>query len=275
MTIFNFGGGVNDYVETPDPLVSGQVKRPPSGAAVLVRNAVTLAAMTATVTSTYGYLTAYSTTDVPLIDASADGGTTWRLIQGRESIIASATAGTSSAEALQLATTALARADTAVAAVTPAPVRTAGSNVCDLPDKLATFVRVNIPVDPVNTVSNLWPDRLAFYFEGIRTGYFNEYGEMRARSAKATTQALRVAGFQGGSTGNIFEVTAFAQATVRFAVSETAGVFTVPVSAPNIGPNRFTVSGSPPSSPAINDAWLDTSGASNVLKVWTGTVWDT
>jgi hypothetical protein len=274
MTIFNFGGGVNDYVEVPDPLVSGQVKRPPAGVAVLVRNAVTLAAITATVTSTYGYLTAYSTTDVPLIEVSADGGTSWRLIQGRESIISAATAGTSSAEALQLATTALAKADTAVAAVTPAPVRTAGSNVCDLLDKLTPFARVNIPVDPVNTISNLWPDRLAFYFEGTRTGYFNEYGEIRARSAKATTQALRVAGFLGGSTGNILEVTAFAQGTIRFAVSETAGVFTVPVSAPNIGANRVTVGATAPTSPAINDAWIDTSGATNAVKVWTGTVWD-
>lgn len=274
MTVYNFGGGVNDYVEVPDLTVSGQVKRPTSGVAVLVRDAVTAVAMSGTTTAAYGYLTPFSTTNVPLIDVSADAGTTWRMIQGRESIISAATAGTSSAEALQLATTALEKAETALVAVTPAPVKTAGSNVCDLPNKLATFARVNIPVDPVNTTSNLWPDRFAFYFEGTRTGYFNEYGEIRARSAKATTQALRVAGFLGGSTGNILEVTAFAQGTIRFAVSETAGVFTVPVSAPNIGANRVTVGATAPTSPAINDAWIDTSGATNAVKVWTGTVWD-
>jgi len=38
------------------------------------------------------------------------------------------------------------------------------------------FVRVNITDD--TSATSGWPDRFAFYFSGIRTGYHNEYGEL-------------------------------------------------------------------------------------------------
>lgn len=51
------------------------------------------------------------------------------------------------------------------------------------------FARVNITDDATPTAE--WPDRFAFYFNGTRAGYFNEYGELRARPAKQNTIGFR------------------------------------------------------------------------------------
>lgn len=64
----------------------------------------------------------------------------------------------------------------------------------ELDDSSQAFLRVDIPDDSSDT--NTWPDRFAFYFEdgtpgGRRTGYFNEYGELRARPAKNNTVGFR------------------------------------------------------------------------------------
>jgi len=63
--------------------------------------------------------------------------------------------------------------------------------------------------DDGSTTSS-WPDRFQFLFDGVRTGGFNEYGELRSDAAKSNTVAARFHGHKTGgtadSTGNILEV---------------------------------------------------------------------
>lgn len=147
------------------------------------------------------------------------------------------------------------------------------------------FVRVNISDDASPTGG--WPDRLAFYFNGVRTGYHNEYGELRARPGKNNTVALRALGWNGVSSADIFQVADTSQSTVYFGVSSTASTFAVPISSTanigttgtvtatgfttagnvaatgtvtgsNIG-NKVTTSSTAPSSPSVGDVWVDTS----------------
>jgi hypothetical protein len=129
------------------------------------------------------------------------------------------------------------------------------------------FVRVDISDD--GSATSGWPDRLAFYFNGTRTGYHNEYGEVRARPAKATTVALRAMGF-GSGTANIFEVAPTSTGTEMLAVSTAAITMTVPlnstanisttgtISGSNVGA-KVTASSSAPSSPSVGDVWIDLS----------------
>ncbi|HKX73519.1 MAG TPA: hypothetical protein VJM32_05870 [Candidatus Saccharimonadales bacterium] len=113
------------------------------------------------------------------------------------------------------------------------------ANIVTLPDSSVQYIRVNIPDDGSPTGG--WPDRYVNYFNGTRTGYFNEYGEMRARPAKTSTVAFRAMGVSGGSSTDILQVTNSGQSATYFGVSQTAAAFTVPVSstgnitAPNIG----------------------------------------
>lgn len=88
-----------------------------------------------------------------------------------------------------------------------------------LPDSGTLFHRVDIPDDATPTGG--WPDRLAFFFNGTRTGYHNEYGELRARPAKTNTVALRCQGHGSGSSVDIFQVTDSSNATVYLGVSST------------------------------------------------------
>lgn len=129
------------------------------------------------------------------------------------------------------------------------------------------FARVDISDDASPTAG--WPDRMAFYFNGTRTGYHNEYGELRARPAKSSTVALRAMYFGSGSA-NIFEVAPSAAGTEYFAVSSTAAALTVPLSstqnitttgtvaASNIDA-KVTASSTAPASPAVGDVWIDLS----------------
>jgi hypothetical protein len=95
------------------------------------------------------------------------------------------------------------------------------------------------------TATGTWPDRFAFWFDpagaspAVRTGYHNEYGELRARPAKASTVPFRVLTYTntGGTTTDIFQVTTGDGSTQKyFVVSQDAAVFTVPVTAPNLQP---------------------------------------
>lgn len=93
-----------------------------------------------------------------------------------------------------------------------------------------------------------WPDRLAFYFSHqtngpTRTGYFNEYGEVRARPAKTSTVALRCQEHASGSSGDIFQVTNPSNVPY-FSVSNTAVVSTLPVRAPNTSVDAVRVTDS-------------------------------
>lgn len=90
-------------------------------------------------------------------------------------------------------------------------------------------------VDLNYTATGGTPDAMTFYYGGsggtggTRTGYHNEYGELRARPALQATVALRAMGHTSGSSGNVFEVANHDASAVRFSVSETAAAFTVPV----------------------------------------------
>lgn len=92
-----------------------------------------------------------------------------------------------------------------------------------LPDSLTTLARIDIPDDASPTAS--WPDRLAFYFDNsgtlTRTGYHNEYGELRARPAKTSTVAFRAQAHASGSSGDILQVTNSSNATVYLGVSSS------------------------------------------------------
>lgn len=48
-----------------------------------------------------------------------------------------------------------------------------------------------------------WPDRLSFRFNGVRTGSFNEYGEIRVEAALGTTVAMRAHGTAGGANPGV------------------------------------------------------------------------
>lgn len=88
-----------------------------------------------------------------------------------------------------------------------------------LPDSSTLFHRVDIPDDATPTGG--WPDRLAFYFNGTRTGYHNEYGELRARPGKTNTTAFRCQAHGSGSSVDILQVTDATNATVYLGVSST------------------------------------------------------
>lgn len=130
------------------------------------------------------------------------------------------------------------------------------------------FVRVNITDDASPTSG--WPDRLAFYFDSVRTGYHNEYGELRARPGKNNTVALRAMGWNGASSAYILEVANNSSSTTYFGVTSTQIDATVPISSnsnitttgtvngSNIGA-KVTTSSSAPSSPSVGDVWVDTS----------------
>lgn len=98
------------------------------------------------------------------------------------------------------------------------------------------FAEVQIPDD--GTSSSGWPDRLAFYFWNgsafIRTGYFNEFGEVRGRKAKTSTVSARFQDHASTSTVDILQVTSSDNNTVYLGVSRTLAAFGVPITAPNV-----------------------------------------
>lgn len=129
-------------------------------------------------------------------------------------------------------------------------VAKAGANIAILPDSTTQFVRVNIPDDGSPTAG--WPDRYVNYFNGTRTGYFNEYGEIRARPAQTDTVPLRVMSHASGSTANLLEVTDNNSATTYLSVSQTAAALSVPltssstIAATNIGAKVIVLNAADP-----------------------------
>ena len=130
------------------------------------------------------------------------------------------------------------------------------------------FARIDISDDASPTAG--WPDRMAFYFNGTRSGYFNEYGELRARPGKVNTVALRAMKWASSSTVDIFQVTSSDGTTiylgvgpstiaVNAAINSTQDINTTgAVSGSNIG-NKVTASATAPASPAVGDVWVDLS----------------
>lgn len=131
-----------------------------------------------------------------------------------------------------------AAAQTKLNAAADAVVKSA-DNVVNMADSSKQFMRVNIPDDGSPTGG--WPDRYVNFFNGTRTGYFNEYGEVRGRPAKTSTVAMRAMGHASGSSGNILEVTNSGQSATYLGVSSSQVSASVPivststVSATNIG----------------------------------------
>lgn len=116
MTTFNFGTAYDPahYVEIPDPDNAGQVIRPDAGVTLKARNAKTLAALPDITTTTYGYW-ATSTTDVPQIQVSGDGGSTWvGPLDAAEARTSAITAGVDASSALSAANGAVTTAGTAL-----------------------------------------------------------------------------------------------------------------------------------------------------------------
>jgi hypothetical protein len=111
-----------------------------------------------------------------------------------------------------------------------------GVDAMALASSLDKFAEVQIPDDGSSTAG--WPDRLAFYFWSgsawVRTGYFNEYGELRSRKAKTSTVSARFQDHASTSTVDILQVTNSANDTVYLGVSRTLAAFGVPVTAPNV-----------------------------------------
>lgn len=130
----------------------------------------------------------------------------------------------------------------------------------------STDYLAHITIDNDSTATSGWPDRFAFYYTGTRTGYHNEYGEMRARPAKTGTVPLRaMAHISGTSTVNLFEVSLSSEGSaLYFSVSQTGAVLNVPlnststITATNIGA-KVTAASTAPSSPAVGDVWIDLS----------------
>ena len=93
-----------------------------------------------------------------------------------------------------------------------------------LEDSSQYFTAINIPDD--GTPTSGWPDRLAFYFEdgtpgGRRTGYFNEYGELRARPARTSTVGFRAfSHFMADSSQEYFQIVNDGLDSVMFAVNK-------------------------------------------------------
>lgn len=131
-----------------------------------------------------------------------------------------------------------------------------------LPNSLTKFKQVNIPDDGGDT--STWPDKFAMYFNGTRTGYFNEFGELRARGHNTGAVALRAMGHVSGtSTGSIFEVGPSLQpSTAYFKVSQTLAEATVPLSTTQyllVNGTRIYVSATDPGAVPDGSVWIDIS----------------
>lgn len=128
MTTFNFGTKYDPahYVEVPDPADPGQVIRPDPGVTLKVRNHATLAALPDVTTGTYGYW-ATTTTDIPQIQVSGDGGLTWvGPLDAAEARTSAITAGVDASSALAAANGAVATANNAASVAAAAAAAVAG-----------------------------------------------------------------------------------------------------------------------------------------------------
>lgn len=127
-----------------------------------------------------------------------------------------------------------------------------------LPDTVTKLLRTNIVDTPGDSNPANWPDRFAFYYKGVRSGYFNEYGELRARPGTTSTVALRAMGHTTPNAVDILQVADGSGGTPFFRVSKDSASATVQLTAPNISANKVSSGTSAPSSPAVGDVWIDT-----------------
>jgi hypothetical protein len=138
-----------------------------------------------------------------------------------------------------------------------------------------TDVLGNLTIVKDATPTANWPERLRFnYDDGTRvrrTGYFNEYGEIRSIAAKTNTTAARFYGKEFTADGTRDVTVPVLQVsddrnlnTNLFAVYGDGDVYVAKdvqivgnVTAANIGV-KVTSGTSPPVAPAVGDVWVDT-----------------
>lgn len=129
MTSYTYGTTPADFVESPSAETSGQTYRPDAGLVLTVRDADTLGTVTGltdtdgtsiteVTTEEYGYFSFKC--DSPIVQVSADGGTTWKTLFGLEALQTAVAGGTAEATAETALTTATAAQTTATAAAAAA-----------------------------------------------------------------------------------------------------------------------------------------------------------
>jgi hypothetical protein len=129
MATHSFGTNVNPgfFVEIADAANPGQTKRPPAGTTLKVRSAADLSALPDVVTGLYGYW-GTTTTDIPEIQVSGDGGSTWsKSLQSVEALSATIAAGAVAALALTTANSATGIANSAASSAAAAQTAAAAS----------------------------------------------------------------------------------------------------------------------------------------------------
>lgn len=126
-------------------------------------------------------------------------------------------------------------------------IRNTGDNVATFTNPASTngFLTVNLNY----TATSGTPDALAFYYNGVRTGYHNEKGELRARAAADNSTPFRVQQRSTGQTANLTEWTQSDNTPLAY-VSPT-GV----INAPNID-RKVSYGASQPSNPSVGDLWI-------------------
>lgn len=84
-------------------------------------------------------------------------------------------------------------------------VEMAGDNLSTITDPALVngFMRINLDY----TSDGSTADALAFYYNGVRTGYHNEKGELRSRAAATNSVPFRVQQRSGSQTANLTEWT--------------------------------------------------------------------
>lgn len=124
---------------------------------------------------------------------------------------------------------------------------TMGSGRINITDVTTQAWRIDLPAgDRTGTGA---PDTFAIYWNGSRTGYFNEYGELRVIASADNRVAVRIKQNSGGHTANLIEATDIGNG-ILFSVSAT-GV----VTAPNVD-RKVSYGASQPSSPSVGDLWI-------------------
>ncbi len=130
---------------------------------------------------------------------------------------------------------------------TSSVVLRAGNNLSTVtaPDTTNGFLRVNLTY----THTNDTPDALSFYYNGVRTGYHNEKGELRARPAADNSVPFRVQQRSATQSANLTEWTTPSNGVLASVAPD--GV----ISAPNID-RKVSYGADAPSNPRVGDVWI-------------------
>ncbi|HSX32543.1 MAG TPA: hypothetical protein VLF43_04720, partial [Candidatus Saccharimonadales bacterium] len=123
----------------------------------------------------------------------------------------------------------------------------AGGNSVTITNNALTngFGQINLNYTATGTT----PDSLSFYYGGIRTGYHNEKGELRARPAADNSVPFRVQQHSAIQSANLTEWTQ-SDNTILSSVGPT-GI----ISAPNVD-RKVSYGISAPSNPTTGDLWV-------------------